>query len=195
MTKHLIVAGIASLLAASPALAQRGRAAGAGPDANAAAAAKPTPRAADGHPDLTGVWARRRRDGESAGTWRINTHPVSGADRSRRQTHLRRDGSRRERAAGRRTEQAAVQDGAAGKSAAPVRQAAVQRSGVLLQTARRAAHGAAQPDRADAGSRRAALSGAQHVPHDPDRRPTAQCGRRLDVEWATRSGAGTATHS
>jgi hypothetical protein len=56
MTKHLIVAGVAILLAASPVLAQRGRAGGAGTDANAAAAAKPTPRAADGHPDLTGVW-------------------------------------------------------------------------------------------------------------------------------------------
>jgi len=42
-------------LCASPALAQRGR--GAGGDANtAAAAAKPTPRAPDGHPDLSGVW-------------------------------------------------------------------------------------------------------------------------------------------
>ena len=38
-------------LCASPALAQRGRGAG-----NAAAAARPTPRAADGHPDLSGVW-------------------------------------------------------------------------------------------------------------------------------------------
>jgi hypothetical protein len=56
MTKHLIVAGVALLLVASPVLAQRGRAGGAGADANAAAAAKPTPRAADGHPDLTGVW-------------------------------------------------------------------------------------------------------------------------------------------
>ena len=56
MTKHLIVAGVALLLVASPVLAQRGRAGGAGADANAAAAAKPTPRAADGRPDMTGVW-------------------------------------------------------------------------------------------------------------------------------------------
>jgi hypothetical protein len=55
VTKHLIVAGAALLLAAPPTFAQRGGGAGAG--ANAAAAAKPTPRAADGRPDLTGVWA------------------------------------------------------------------------------------------------------------------------------------------
>ena len=57
MTKQFIVASFALLIAASPALAQRGRGAGAGADANAAAAAKPTPRTADGHPDLTGMWA------------------------------------------------------------------------------------------------------------------------------------------
>jgi hypothetical protein len=58
MTKHFVVAGVTLTLVASTALAQRGgqRPGGAGPDANAAAAAKPTPRAADGHPDLTGVW-------------------------------------------------------------------------------------------------------------------------------------------
>jgi len=53
---RFIVAVSALLLFASPLLAQRGRAGGAGADANAAAAAKPTPRAADGRPDLTGVW-------------------------------------------------------------------------------------------------------------------------------------------
>ena len=56
MTRHLVVAVLALPLFASTALAQRGRGGGAGDTANAAAAAKPTPRAADGHPDLTGVW-------------------------------------------------------------------------------------------------------------------------------------------
>jgi hypothetical protein len=58
MAKHFLVAGVALTLVASTALAQRGgqRAGGAGAESNAAAAAKPTPRAADGHPDLTGVW-------------------------------------------------------------------------------------------------------------------------------------------
>ena len=56
MTRHLVVAVLALALFASTALAQRGRGGGAGDTANAAAAAKPTPRAADGHPDLTGVW-------------------------------------------------------------------------------------------------------------------------------------------
>jgi hypothetical protein len=56
VTKHFIVASLAILIAASPALAQRGRGAGGG-DANAAAAAKPTPRTVDGHPDLSGLWA------------------------------------------------------------------------------------------------------------------------------------------
>ena len=61
MTRRFIfnLAAIAiAALCASPALAQRGPQRGAGgADANAAAAAKPTPRTADGHPDLTGVWA------------------------------------------------------------------------------------------------------------------------------------------
>jgi len=56
VNKQLIVAVSAVLLLASPVFAQRGRVGGAGADANAAAAAKPTPHAADGHPDLTGVW-------------------------------------------------------------------------------------------------------------------------------------------
>jgi hypothetical protein len=56
MTRHFAVAVLALALFASTAFAQRGRAGGAGDNANAAAAAKPTPRAADGHPDLTGVW-------------------------------------------------------------------------------------------------------------------------------------------
>ncbi len=56
MRKLFIVASLALVIAA-PALAQRGRGAGAGADASAAAAGKPTPRAADGHPDLNGVWA------------------------------------------------------------------------------------------------------------------------------------------
>ena len=56
MTRHFAVALLALALFAPTALAQRGRAGGAGDNANAAAAAKPTPRAADGHPDLTGVW-------------------------------------------------------------------------------------------------------------------------------------------
>src|SRR5262245_43476762 len=56
MTRHFAVAVLALALFASTALAQRGRAGGTGDNANAAAAVKPTPRAADGHPDLTGVW-------------------------------------------------------------------------------------------------------------------------------------------
>jgi hypothetical protein len=56
MNTRFIVAVGAVVLLASSVLAQQGRAGGAGADANAAAAAKPTPRAADGHPDLTGVW-------------------------------------------------------------------------------------------------------------------------------------------
>ena len=56
MTRHFAVAVLALALFVPTAFAQRGRAGGAGDNANAAAAAKPTPRAADGHPDLTGVW-------------------------------------------------------------------------------------------------------------------------------------------
>jgi len=54
--KLFIAGGVVVLLFTSPVLAQRGRAGGTGADANAAAAAKPTPHAPDGHPDLTGVW-------------------------------------------------------------------------------------------------------------------------------------------
>ena len=56
MARHFVVTVLALALFASTAVAQRGRGGGAGDNANAAAAAKPTPRAADGHPDLTGVW-------------------------------------------------------------------------------------------------------------------------------------------
>ena len=57
MTKQFILGTLAiAALFTSPALAQRGRGAG-GADENAAAAARPTPRTADGHPDLTGMWA------------------------------------------------------------------------------------------------------------------------------------------
>jgi len=55
--RRLFIVASLALVISAPALAQRGRGAGAGADASAAAAGKPTPRAADGHPDLNGVWA------------------------------------------------------------------------------------------------------------------------------------------
>src|SRR5262245_34103826 len=57
MTRHFVVAGIALTLDSLTALAQRGEllAGSEAPDDNGAAAGKPTPRAADRHPDLTGV--------------------------------------------------------------------------------------------------------------------------------------------
>ncbi len=67
MTTRFIAGSLATAivitgLSGSTVLAQRGRGAGT-PDANAAALARPTPRTADGHPDLNGVWGGGGGDG------------------------------------------------------------------------------------------------------------------------------------
>ena len=114
MGRHFLAAAVVLTLVASTAFAQRGgRAGGPAADVDAAAAAKPTPRAADGHPDLTGVWGgggetvKALAPGEST---RILFPVRTGPD----------DKRIFEGTAGRRTEQAAVQIGADGEGAAPL---------------------------------------------------------------------------